>query len=180
MNKKSAFIILITILFLAGFVSLQLFSFPGGAPAGKSGSPSDGNTCISCHKATLKTQEGLITSNATNNLYEPGKKYTIRASAKGTAGVKRIGFEISPQNSMGTLLGTMILSDSDRTRLISKGKYITHTDQGSQAKDGANSWSFEWQAPKAGTGDVTFYGSFMVSESSQIVFTSTLTLKEKK
>jgi len=179
MRKKSTIAIFITVLFITGVVNLQLFSHSGGAPAGKTGSPSDAKTCMACHNATLKTQEGMITSDAVNNLYEPGKTYTIKASAKGTAGVKRIGFEISPQNPSGELTGTLIPTNTDETKLIGKGKYITHTDQGSTAK-GSKNWSFNWKAPQAGSGTVNFYGAFMVSETSQLVFTSTLSLKEKK
>jgi hypothetical protein len=179
MNKKTAIVIFITVLFAAGFLSLQLFSYPGGAPAGKTGSPSDAKTCMACHNATLKTQDGMITSDAVSNFYEPGKTYTIKASAKGSSGVRRIGFEISPQNTSGKLVGTLVLTNTDETKLIGKGKYITHTDKGSTAQ-GSKDWTFSWKAPQAGSGDVTFYGAFMVSESSQLVFTSTLLLKEKK
>lgn len=179
MKKNSKIAISITVLFFAGVVSLQLFSYPGGAPAGKTGSPADAATCMACHDATLKTQEGMITSDAAGNVYEPEKTYTINAAAKGTAAVKRIGFEISPQNTSGLLMGTIIPTNTDETKLIAKGKYITHTDKGSTAK-GSKSWSFNWKAPKAGSGTVTFYGAFMVSETSQLVYTSTLALKEKK
>ena len=179
MKKRSAIAIIITVLFITGIANLKLFSHSAGAPAGKTGSPSDAKTCMACHNATLKTQDGMITSNAAGNSYEPGKTYTITASAKGTAGVKRIGFEISPQNASGALMGTLILTNTDETKLIGKGKYITHTSKGSTAA-GSKKWSFNWKAPQAGSGNVTFYGAFMVSETSQLVFTSTLTLKEKE
>jgi len=179
MRTKTTVLVFITTLFVVGFFSLQLFSYPGGAPAAKTGSPADVKTCMACHNATLKKQEGMITSDAVSNVYEPGKTYTIKATVSGSAGVQRIGFEVSPQNVSGTLMGKLILTDSDRTKLIGKGKYITHSEKGSRA-EGSNSWSFKWQAPAAGSGDVTFYGAFMVSEASQVVFTSTLALKEKK
>lgn len=179
MKRKSAIVIFITVLFVTGVVSLQLFSHSGGSPAGKTGSPADAKTCMACHDATLKTQEGMITCNAADNFYEPGKIYIIKASAKGTAGVKRIGFEISPQSPSGVLMGTLILANTDETQLTGKGKYITHTDQGSTAK-GSKTWLFNWKAPQAGSGTVNFYGAFMISETSQLVFTSTLTLQEKK
>ncbi|HNX07008.1 MAG TPA: hypothetical protein PKL96_05445 [Bacteroidales bacterium] len=179
MKTRTILLTFVTVVFAGMFFSVQLFSYPGGAPAAKTGSPSDVKTCMACHKATLKTQEGMITCDAANNMYEPGKTYTMEAAAKGSANTVRIGFEVSPQNAAGKLLGTMFLTNPDETKLIGKGKYITHTDQGSRAQ-GSKKWSFKWKAPAAGTGDVTFYGSFMVSESSQMVYTSTLTLKEKK
>lgn len=180
MTKKSLIAIFITLVFAVGFLSIQLFSYPGGAPAAKTGSPADVKTCLACHSATLKTKEGMITSNATDNKYVPGEVYTITATASGSAGTSRIGFEISPQNPSGKLLGELILTNSNETKLLSKGKYITHTNQGSLASGGKKSWSFKWKAPAAGTGDVTLYGCFLVSESSQLVFTSQLVLKEKK
>ncbi len=178
---KSKILNLKSVLLLLAFLTIAtiVMSYPGGAPAAKTGSPADVALCTSCHNATVKTQPGMITSNATGNEYVPGKTYTISATASGSASVKRIGFEVSPQNKTGKLLGKLIITNSVDTKFSgTEEKYITHTNKGSQV-NGKKTWSFNWVAPAKGTGTVTFYGAFMVSEKAQIVYKSTLELKEK-
>ncbi len=115
-----------------------------------------------------------------NNVYTPGQTYTLTAKMSGVETVKRIGFEVSPQNAAGKILGTMALTDAVKTQLLDKGKYLTHTNKGSLVTGGMGSWTFKWTAPAAGSGDVTFYGSFLVGSKPQVVYTTTLVLKEKK
>lgn len=176
-KKSMALFSALLILIVAGF-STRLFSFPGGAPAARTGSPADVKTCTACHSATVIKKEGMITTNAADNFYVPGQSYTITASASGTSNAKKIGFEVSPQSATGALMGQMSLINKEETQLVGKGKYITHTAKGCQAS-GSKSWSFKWVAPAAGSGDVTFYGAFLISDLAQLVFTSSLTLKEK-
>lgn len=178
---KSQILNLKSIVLVLGFsfIATLVLSFPTGAPAGKTGSPADVAVCNACHSATVKSQPGMITSNAVGGEYIPGKTYTITASASGSASVKRIGFEISPQDKQGKLLGKMVITNSDETKFVGdNNKYITHTDKGSKAS-GKKTWSFNWIAPAKGTGTVVFYAAFMVSEKSQLVYKSTLELKEK-
>ncbi|MEI6767171.1 MAG: Reeler domain-containing protein [Bacteroidota bacterium] len=178
---KKAFIfstVLTAVIVMA--VSTQIFSYPGGAPVGKTGSPGDASNCTSCHDATMRKVDNHITSDAVNNVYTPGQTYTITAKMSGVETVKRIGFEVSPQNVAGKLLGTLTLTDAEKTQLLDKGKYITHTNKGSLVTGGMGSWTFKWTAPAAGAGDVVFYGSFLVGSKPQVVYTTSYTLKEKK
>lgn len=133
--------------------------------AKKTGSPGDGSTCSSCHGSTTKTT-GLISSNIPVEGYTPGTKYTITGTIPnpGTAG--RWGFSMSPQNASGTLLGTWT-NTSNTTQLNTTfggtaNKYATHTANGSTS----STWSVDWTAPTAGTGDVTFYGIFMIANNN--------------
>jgi hypothetical protein len=99
---------------------------------------------------------GWITSNIPADGYTPGNTYTITVTVSGSG---QKGFEVSPQNVSGTLLGT--LTAGANNHLTGSGKYVTQN-----AKTSANpaTWSFTWTAPAAGTGLVTFYGAFTVSE----------------
>jgi hypothetical protein len=174
LNLKS-----IVLFILFSVIATMVLSYPGGAPAGKTGSPADVSLCTSCHDASVKTQTGMISSNAAGNEYIPGKTYTITATASGSASVKRIGFEVSPQDKTGKLLGKLILTNTIDTKFSgTDGKYVTHTNKGSQV-NGKKTWSFNWVAPAKGTGTVVFYGAFLVSEKLQLVYRSTLELKEK-
>ena len=133
-------------------------SNPTGAPAGNTGSPSDATTCAeSCHGGSAVTQAGLITSNIPTAGYTPGSTYTITASITGSGNK---GFQVSPQNTAGTLLGSLIAGTGSQIVGI---KYITHSSAKSST---AATWTFQWIAPAAGTGSVTFYGAFAITQST--------------
>jgi hypothetical protein len=155
------------LLFLAGaFLPLAMLlasfsgntkSYPGGAPAGYTGSPGDGQNCTACHGGSASTVAGWITSNIPPAGYTPGSTYTITATALGS-GTK--GFEVSPQDPAGNLLGTLTAGTGNH--LTGSGKYVT---QSSGVNSDPATWTFTWKAPAAGTGNVTFYGAFAISKS---------------
>jgi hypothetical protein len=133
-------------------------SEPSGGPAGNSGSPSDATTCAeSCHGGSAVTQAGLITSNIPTAGYTPGSTYTITASVSGSGNK---GFQVSPQNTSGTLLGSLIAGSGSKIVGI---KYITHSSSKSSS---TATWTFQWIAPAAGTGSVTFYGAFAITQNT--------------
>ncbi len=164
-------------------VSRSLHSSASGALAGHTGSPADGQTCArsGCHSSTAIPTMGLITSNIPPSGYIPGQTYTISATATDPNRVK-FGFQVSPQDASGNYLGTMLVTNPSATKLTGV-KYITHTFGGTSAPGGTRTWSFDWVAPVAGTGDVTFYGAFNYSNnnsstSGDQIRTSTLTVTE--
>ncbi len=148
-----------------------------GAPATSTGSPGDASSCSSlgCHGAIsftapyfspspTTTVAGLITSTIPAGGYIPGNTYTITGTVT-SPGKTRFGFEISPQNTAGTLLGTLTATDTT-THLVGTGnKYITHKQSGIDGTTGSHTWSFDWTAPAAGVGPVTFYGMFMITNN---------------
>ena len=182
--------ILISVLFL--FVtSLMVFdavfneanSHTSGAAAMRTGSPGDGGaTCKNCHAGpTPTTQAGLITSTIPPAGYTAGQTYTITATIA-RSGHTKFGFEISPQNITGTLLGTLIVTNTTEMQLVGTGKYITHKSAGVTGTN-SRTWVFNWTAPAAGTGNVTFYGAFnitnaMNNSSGDTCVLSTLTVSE--
>jgi hypothetical protein len=153
----------------------------GGAAAGYTDSPGDGKTCTFCHGGpTAMNQAGWIASNVPLGGYVPGTTYTLTATAV-RAGHIKFGFQVSPQNVSGALLGTLI-NTSAQTQLTGGNKYITHTSGGTSGS-GSKTWSFDWTAPVAGTGSVTFYGAFNVTNaggnsSGDTIYTSTLVIAE--
>ena len=100
-----------------------------GPPAGYTGSPGDGQNCASCHSSSVQTITGVITSNIPASGYMPNQTYTITASLSQT-GINRFGFQISPQNTSGTKLGSLIVTNSTETSLSGSGKYIQHKSPG--------------------------------------------------
>lgn len=132
-----------------------------GAPIARTGSPGDTKSCTTCHTGTAQQVTGIMSSNIPPTGYVPGVTYIIDALCI-DATRNRFGFEISPQNLTGAKLGVLTITDVVRTKLIGSGKYITHTSAGTTGA-GSILWSFNWTAPPAGSGDVTFYGAFNFS-----------------
>lgn len=152
------------VIFMASFGGSDLKS-SGGAPAGYTNSPADGQNCSHCMGGTAVPVTGWITSNVPASGYLPGSTYTISVTATGS-GDK--GFQVSPQDAAGNLLGT--LTPGTGNKLTGNDKYVTHN----AAQTGDNyTWNFQWTAPAAGVGEVTFYGSIAVGKLN----TKTTTLK---
>lgn len=187
MNKRYT---LFTVIML-GMISLMIVdagfntadSHTSGAAAMRTGSPGDGGaTCKNCHAGpTPSTQAGLITSTIPAAGYTAGQTYTITATIA-RQGHTKFGFEISPQNPAGTLLGTLIVTNTTEMQLVGTGKYITHKTAGVTGTN-SRTWIFDWTAPAAGTGDVTFYGAFNITNalnnsSGDTTVLSTLTVNE--
>ena len=158
--------LMIIVLFMV--TTMRVFAYPGGSPAAKTGSPGDGSNCTSCHGGSAATVTGWITSNIPGAGYTPGSTYTITVSVTGSG---NHGFEVSPQNVPGALLGTLIAGSGNK--LVGSGKYVT---QSSSQSGNPQTWTFQWVAPAAGTGLVTFYGAFCVTKSNTKL--STLAVNE--
>lgn len=165
--------ILIIPVFLLIWIIIQAFGGsdlknPTGAPAGFTGSPGDRQNCTVCHGGTANPVADLITSNIPPEGYIAGSTYEITITVPGSG---RKGFQVSPQNTDGALLGTLIPGTG--TQLVGDNKYITHT----AASTAANaSWTFQWTAPAAGTGEVIFYGAVVAGQPN--VGLTTLTVAE--
>lgn len=156
-------------LFLASIAIIALQSFmPGenglgkrrdGTEPGHTGSPGDSlKNCTICHGGTTTNVNGWITSDIPTEGYEPGEKYAIKATNT-YLGHTRFGFQVSPQDIKGNLLGTLIATDTVATQLVGNGKYITYRTGGVDGQD-SRSWDFEWIAPADTINEVVFYGAF--------------------
>lgn len=182
MIKK--FTLLTSILFVAGMaidgMYNQAHTNPFGAPVGHVGAPADGGlTCATagCHAATPQNASDLFAVGVPAAGYNPGETYLVQVNFTGSGNK---GFQVSPQTTAGALQGELInitTSGAGATQTVGAGKYITHT-----APQGGNagSWTFNWKAPAAGTGPVTFYGAFVNGRNvglrlSQVVVQENLT-----
>lgn len=161
--------LIVSIVSAFALTSFIAFS-PTGAPPAKTGSPGDGSDCTDCHGGTATTVSGWITSNIPADGYTPGQVYQITANNQIT-GSGKFGFEVSPQNVAGDLLGT--LTAGANNHLVGGNKYVTHTN----ATTSLSTWTFNWTAPVAGTGQVTFYGAFAKGKPGPVRL-STLTVNE--
>ncbi len=175
-----------------GVISLSLlidntttYSNPTGAPAGCSSAPANGNaTCAKsgCHSGTASARDLMISSDVAPSGYIPGGIYTITVSIT-QAGISKWGFECSPQDGGGNVIGTLAITNSTQTQLLS-GTYVTHKSAGNTSTTaGFKSWSFRWTAPSVGTGSVPFYASVMAAngngnDAGDLVFKDTYTVYE--
>jgi hypothetical protein len=146
-----------TAFFLLSSFSGNDLRYPGGSPAGYTGSPGDGKNCTQCHGGSASPVFGWITSDIPDSGYEPGMTYEITATVSGN-GEK--GFLISPQNEAGEILGSLTPGSGTKFASGNSG-YVT---QSSSSSSNPKVWKFDWTAPMAGTGDVVFYGAFTVNE----------------
>lgn len=165
------------------FLLTSELNYSTGSPGGKTGSPGDnGNTCTQCHGGTATPQEGWISSNIPAEGYEPGQTYTITAT--GThEGVVKFGFEVTSEDMAAAKTGTLIVTNSTENQLANGNTSITHKNTGTTPSGNSKTWSFDWTAPSAGTGDVTFYGAFNAANGNgnntgDVIYTSTLSIPE--
>ena len=159
--------LVVFVVVLAGFDPGNIDS-SNGAPPGYTNSPFDGQNCSHCMGGTAVAVTGWITSDIPTDGYYPDTTYTITVTATGTG---RKGFEVSPQDPSGLLIGTLTAGTGNK--LVGSNKYVTHN-----AAQSANPyvWHFKWKAPSTGVGDVTFYGSIVVSKLN--TKTTTLTVPQ--
>ena len=126
-----------------------------GSPGGKTGSPGDLGDCTSCHTQSNPGAVALITSDIPENGYEPSTKYSITASINNPS---KVGFEITSEADNSNLkVGEFFLTNPSSTKFTNNNNSITHTNFGNTL----DTWSFDWESPPVGTGDVTFYGAFI-------------------
>jgi hypothetical protein len=185
--RKKFLLLSFSIIVAIGTVGVSFYtatSSQGGAPAGYTGSPFDNKTCAhsGCHPGIATVIFNAITSDVPVTGYEPGNTYNITTTLT-DANLIKFGFQISPQSPSGALQGTMAILDAARTKLISSGKYITHTLSGTSFPSHTATWTFAWTAPPANTGEVTFYGAFNftnnnMSTSGDVIRKSTLIIPE--
>jgi hypothetical protein len=181
---KRKLLLILSVAAIVGASSLlnQLSSRPEGAPAAVAADPSSGFTnCTDCHSGTPTAVSNWITTNIPASGYTPGQTYLITATCT-SVGRTIFGFQISPQNATGTLKGTLQLISTATTKLVGSSKYITHTTGGNSGTN-SRSWTFNWIAPAAGNGAVTFYGSFLGgnnngSSSGDLTYTTSTTVNE--
>jgi hypothetical protein len=132
------------------------FKNSGGAPAGFTNSPADGQNCSHCMGGTPEQVIGWITSDIPATGYVPGTTYTFTVTATGTGNK---GFEVSPQDISGNLLGTLVAGSGNK--LVGQGRYVTHS---SASASSTATWNFQWKAPGEGEGDITFYAALAVGK----------------
>ena len=138
-------------------------SFGSGSPGGKTNSPTDASNCTSCHSGTINSGSGSIeiSSNIPASGYVPGETYVVEITQEHPS-FSKFGFEITAEGGIGVnpKVGGFGTTNNE-TQSISSNTAVTHTASGTSgsASTGgfAKTWTINWEAPPAGSGDITFY-----------------------
>lgn len=151
--------LLAIVLFIAAFTSEMALTNSGGPPASHTGAPGESN-CTACHSSfTVNSGTGTRTLvlNSTPGLtsYIPGQTYTVTYTLS-QAAIATFGFQATVKRANGTAAGTLINTSPNQTSI--SGNYISQNSGGTAATaTGTRVWTFNWTAPAAGAGTVTFY-----------------------
>lgn len=153
--------------FLLALASLA-FAYPGSVSNNYANNPPSYNSCHNCHSSyAINSGDGSLTINgipATG--YVPGTTYHLTLNIADN-GQDRWGFQLTVERQSGTSWvegGTLIRTDLTNTSLSTgsgtAADFLKHTTTGTyNGQANQASWNFDWTAPVAGTGAVTFYSS---------------------
>ena len=173
----------ITLSFIAFLSILALTSAitnGSGSPYGRTGSPGDGSNCTHCHGGT-PTTDTFITTNIPASGYVPATTYTISIAAS-KAGINKFGFEITAEDSLNNKVGTFAITNTAETKMVQDE--VTHTGSGTTTSNNQKSWSMNWTAPAAGTGDIGFYSAVNAANGNggtsgdQIILSSLMVMED--
>lgn len=167
LNNFKKILILIAIIL---FQQMLIGSNPktsAGHP-GSTGAPNE-LTCAqsNCHSDATVNPGDLINSlvfNSGDSLYTPGTTYTLAVKIE-KAGIAKFGFElVALKNNDNSNIGLFTVTDAIRTQIINgvspnpSRKYITHKTDGTiPSAPNVGEWIFNWTAPPASSGPITFY-----------------------
>lgn len=149
------FILLVAAVTFAGRINSAVSLVPSsaGSPIAKTGAPGEPD-CTQCHTGTPQNGASALQLNLGGAVsYIPGNIYTITLNL--TDASAKNGFQLTVRDNLNTTAGVLVATDGVNTQKQSSAskEYITHKTAGTPL----SSWSFQWTAPAAGTGDVTFY-----------------------
>lgn len=139
----------------------NVFGLTGGPPDEKTGAPKE-STCAStgCHTGNVLNTSGGSLMLTIPEVYEPGEVYTIVVNLS-RAGQSKWGFQMTALDANGASAGTFTADDAANTQVseANSKQYIKHTAKGTEGANDAHSWEFEWTAPDADIGPITFYAA---------------------
>jgi hypothetical protein len=176
-----------SLLFMGAIIAAVIFwsalSNAAHSPGGKTGSPGDGSSCTVCHAGTPQTASSTwISHNIPASGYVPGHTYTITLTGTHN-GVQRFGFEFTAEDAKSNKSGSFIITNSTETELVNMSHAVSHTGNGLTPSNNSKSWTFDWTAPAATTGDVTFYAALNAANGDNgaggdVIYLTNLTVTE--
>ena len=154
----------VSVVFAVLFVvsSGSAFAFSFGPPDERTGAPNE-STCAAtgCHVGNDLNVSGGSLMLTIPETYVPNEVYTIVVNLART-GQSKWGFQMTALDANGARAGAFETGPSGDTQITAANtkEYIKQTAAG--AAPGTNdlhSWEFEWTAPDADVGPITFYAA---------------------
>ena len=122
------------------------------------GAPAE-NNCTQCHAGNELNASGGSLMLTIPETYTPNEVYTIVVNLSRT-GQSRWGFEMTALDADGARAGSFAADDAENTQVseANNKQYIKQTSIGTaQGTNDSHSWEFQWTAPDADIGPITFY-----------------------
>ncbi len=147
----------------SGLSGRAVSAYVSGPPSAHTGAPGE-VTCTECHDSfALNSGPGSLTITGLPDGYSPNQEVTITVTLT-QASRPRYGFQLTAIDDSGKQAGTLVLTNSTTTQLLSDvvggnpRRYIEHTFEGTDpAAPNQGRWSFKWVAPASSAGRITFY-----------------------
>ena len=190
MTKKVILSFLLSFVLIVMVNSTKVMTFSGTPPTGRTGAPSlnptAGTTCAGCHAGNYQPNSPsmFVVFDNGNQQYVPGETYDMTLTMN-SPGQKRWGFSMVARDTdnTGTDVGQFMESATDVQ--VYPASTMNHVGQQNAPNNVFDSYtfSFQWQAPNPGVGDVTFFsvgnaanGTF--GTTGDIIYTNNLTISE--
>jgi hypothetical protein len=165
MKKKT---LLFPLAAIAGYLLLSSYSTGiGGMSPSYDYTGSQGATCANCHggassttSASFSFVDKATSLPVTNGKYTPGKTYTVTLKGVNTGSLVKFGYQAEPVTAAMAAAGTLtVTQSSQQVSTMNGGRKLIESTTRLTASSASNlAASFDWIAPIAGTGTVTFYG----------------------
>lgn len=111
------------------------------------------SSCSNCHGSAGAGGSVALTSDIPTGGYTPGTTYHMTATVT-YAGRSCFGIDLIALNSSNASTGTIIVTDATYTKTVTSASKV-NLEQKTPKPTGT--FTFDWTAPVAGTGNVTFY-----------------------
>ncbi|MDE0016467.1 MAG: dockerin type I domain-containing protein [Candidatus Poribacteria bacterium] len=160
MNLKNMLPVWGVLVLLFAASSGSAFAFSFDPPDEKTGAPNE-TTCMDCHVGNDLNAPGGSLMLTVPETYTPNEVYTIVVNLS-RSGQSRWGFEMTALDGDGARAGSLKADDAANTQVsdTNSKQYIQHTSIGTaQGTNDAHSWEFQWTAPDADIGPITFYAA---------------------
>ena len=156
MNKALTFLTAVLLIILVGN---PLHAYVNNPQNGRPGTLGE-STCLGCHSSFgLDSGPGEVEISDVPEMVLPEKTYAMTVIVNHT-GQDRWGFELSSRDDGLGQGGILTATQAQFTSIGNSGgiSYLKQRSAGSFSRqpNGA-SWDFEWTAPEAGSGPITFY-----------------------
>lgn len=155
--KKITYLAVLSAVFL---ISVGASLLDPNGKSGYAGSPTE-STCAQCHNTfSLNSGTGsvVISSNIPNDKYVPGTLYQMSVTVS-QQGINLFGLCTEALTAANTNAGGLTITMGLETQIKTAAngrKCVTHKQNGG-AGTNTKEFKFNWLAPAAGTGPVTFY-----------------------